>query len=635
MTRRPTASQNKPDRRALWIAAAVAFVTLGVFAPCMGHRFLTFDDQIYVTENPHVLGGWSWDSFRWAFTTFRTGNWHPVTWLSHITDCQLFGSQSWGHHLTNVLLHATNAALVFLLLRRLTGEMWRCAAVAALFALHPAHVESVAWVAERKDLLSALFFLLTMWAYVGYAAAPTDRGGAPSAARRGRLYVLALLFFVIGLMAKPMIVTLPFVLLLLDYWPLRRKAYLEKAPLFALSAVSCWVTILAQSANHAVADIASLPFAERLEHAAISYFQYVGMMVFPRDLAVFYPYANHESLALVAISLTAIAFIFAVAINQARAMPFLLVGWLWFVGMLVPVIGLVQVGSQALADRYTYLPSIGFFLAVVWWIPARAKYLAIPIGAAVVVATSLQLTYWRDTQTLFERTAAVTKHNYMALALLASVADGQGNLAQAEERCAAALRAKPDYAPAYFFLGRIRERQGRWSEAIAAYSTAAELAPYFEQARLNLGVAQARTRDFAGAETNYQAAIEIDPESASAHNDLGKLRQLQGRAAESEQEYRAALSLDPKLEQAHNNLGIVYLQQGKMGEGTMELEAALRLNPTNAQTELNLAMAFSQQQKKSEAAAAAAQAQKLATEQGDAEVAQRAAQILKALAAPQ
>ncbi|HWD21244.1 MAG TPA: tetratricopeptide repeat protein [Verrucomicrobiae bacterium] len=617
-----TATPGRSETKCGWIGAALFLVTLAVYAGCLRHQFLTFDDQIYVTENPHAQAGWTWASLSWAFSTFRTGNWHPVTWLSHMTDCAWFGLRPWGHHLTNIVLHASNAALLFFFLQRLTKATWQSAAVAGLFAWHPAHVESVAWVAERKDVLSGFFFLWTLYFYTAYV----------QTAKRWS-YGAALASFAVGLMAKPMLVTVPFVLLLLDYWPFRRRALLEKLPFLALSAASCWVTMLAQAQAHAIAGAAELGVAARLEHAIVSYGRYLEMLVFPHNLAVFYPYEN-GGLAAAALALAAGC---AAVIYGAKRWPYLAVGWLWFLGMLIPVIGLVQVGSQGWADRYTYLPSIGFFIAVVWMIGPAVKYLAWPVAGLLIALTVAQETYWRDTRTLFERTVNVTRDNYMALALLGSVADGEGRLGEAETDELHALQAREDYAPAHFFLGHIREEEGRGLEAMQEYARSVALTPYFEQAHLFLGVAQVKAKDYASAEMNYRAALEINPESASAHNDLGKLHQLQGRLEESRAEYEAALRLDPKLAQAHNNLGIVLLQENKPTEGAAELRRALQLSPTNAPTALNLAMALSQQAQwqdavktllqgaeanshaghRQEAAALAQEAQRLAQEHGD------------------
>jgi Tfp pilus assembly protein PilF len=643
MTATAPASENFSDRRAALTALALALAACALYAPALSHDFLPFDDQIYVTENRHVQSGLTWSSILWAFQTFRTGNWHPATWISHLIDCQLYGLRPWGHHLSGVLLHGANTGLLFLVLRKMTAAAWPSLVCAALFGLHPAHVESVAWVAERKDVLSALFFLLTLYLYARHASRP-----------RALTYAAALGCFAAGLMAKSMLVTLPFVLLLLDYWPLQRRAWLEKIPFFILSAIFSGVTLLAQSRAHAIANTERWPIAERFANAAVSYVRYIGELIFPHDLAVFYPYEN-VSTASAVIACALLVTISALVIYGRRRFPFGLVGWLWFVGMLVPVIGLIQVGSQAMADRYTYLPSIGFFLALVWWSRPILKYAAPPILILLAVATSIQLSYWRDGRTLFTHTAKVTKNNALALGILASINDSEGKLADAEQNCHEALAIDKNNSPAWFFLGRIREKQGRLDDAIAAYQRAVELTPYFEQARLVLGVALVNKKDFAGAETNYLAAEQINPESASAHNNLGKLRQLQGRLDDSRAEYETALLLDPQLAQAHNNLAIIFLQQGDAAHGIAQLELALKLSPTNAQTVLNLATALSQQNQWADAAnrllqtaaadsrvgifdqalALAARAASIARDHGDAATVAKAEQMMTALRAAQ
>ncbi len=602
-------------RRQWWIAVALAVITLALFSPLCHYDFLDFDDQAYVTENPYVRSGLNCNSLAWAFTTSTAGNWHPLTWLSHILDVQFFGLKAGLHHLTNVLLHTANVVLLFFLLQKMTGAVWRSALVAALFAWHPAHVESVAWIAERKDVLSALLFVLTLFAYVWHAVKPGW----------GR-YTVTLALFALALMAKPMVVTLPFVLLLLDFWPLRRvsadlaplaeskpantssfpplplsRAVAEKIPLLAMSAIGCALTLWAQQRSNAVASVQEISLSHRVTHALVSYLDYFAILIFPRHLAIFYPYPLHEETANAIGGAAMLAVASVPAVILARRRPWLAVGWFWFLGMLVPVIGLVQVGNQAFADRYTYLPAIGLFICVVWAgadlalrIPT-AKLLAPAVGVAMLAATSCQIPVWKNTRAVFEHAAYVTQNNYLALTLLGSLraTDGDWNGAIALYR--EALRDKQNYAEAHFFLARALEHQGKADQAVREYDLALSINPSFEQARISLGLRLAGEKEYDLAAAQYEAVLKTNPRSAVAHNDLARLLQTEGRLDESVQHYIAALQFDSSLAEAHNNLGILYLQNGQLADGTTQLREALRLHPGNGETEYNLAQALNQQ----------------------------------------
>jgi hypothetical protein len=448
-------------RRPLLLAAALAILTLAAFLPSLGNGFINLDDGIYVTGNPMVKQGLTREGFAWAWTGNVANNWHPLTVLSHMLDCTLFGLNAAGHHGTSLLLHVANVLLLFEVLRRMTGALGRSAAVAGLFAVHPLHVESVAWVAERKDVLSALFWILAMGAWARYARQPSI----------GR-YLLVALMMVLGLMAKPMVVTLPFALLLLDVWPLRRVRIgwliMEKLPLLALSAVASLVTLRYQTTSLVPLEV--LPWRLRLANAAISYVVYLGKTILPRKLAVFYPIPieipawKAMGAAVLILALTALA------IWKARKAPWFLVGWLWFLGTLVPVIGLIQVGRQAMADRYTYIPSIGLFLAICWGLPALSanrRWRTALAGATVLVllvlaaATWVQVRHWRNSATLFQHALAVTRGNYVAHVALAK-----------------ALAAKRD-----------------WTGAAEHYREALALRPYLREARIGLEEALRKVRE--------------------------------------------------------------------------------------------------------------------------------------------
>jgi tetratricopeptide (TPR) repeat protein len=462
--------------RPLLFAAGLVLLTALVYAPVLRHGFVNYDDNLYVSGNPVVRQGLTWEGLRWAWTAAVACNWHPVTMLSHMLDVELYGVRPGWHHLTNLLLHLANVVLLFEVLRRMTGATWRSAAVAALFAVHPLHVESVAWISERKDVLSGLFFLLTLGAWLRYVRRPAA----------GR-YLLALLAFALGLLAKPMLITLPFVLLLLDVWPLgrlplaampaaserteRRRALrallLEKLPFVVLAVAVSAVALYTQ--RGAMASLAALPLRRRAANALVSYVVYLGKSLWPSRLAVIYPLPPSIPLWKAALAAALLAALTALALARLRRAPWLAVGWLWFAGMLAPVSGLVQVGRQAMADRYTYLPSIGLFIAVVWSahalaqaalpgeLPARGpgatRRALLGAGAAVVIAAlaltaRVQVGAWRDSLTLFRHAAAVTDGNYVAAFHLGEELRMRGDRAEARRYYREALRIRPTLARA-------------------------------------------------------------------------------------------------------------------------------------------------------------------------------------------
>jgi protein O-mannosyl-transferase len=608
-------------RRSLWICLALAAFTVALYAPALRCQFVILDDPVYVSENRHVQSGLTLDNIVWAFHVNTAGNWHPLTLLSHMLDCQIYGLRPWGHHLTNVLLHAANSVLLFLVLMRMTGAVWRSACVAALFAAHPVHVESVAWVAERKDVLSSFFCLLAIWAYVRYteefkACNPESLRGQGS---KFKVFQgLCLVFFALALMAKPMAVTLPFVLLLLDLWPLDRvrgldwpswgRLAVEKWPLLALSAVWCGIAVWAQRVGQAVASMAELSVSERVLHAPIAYLDYLRVLVFPWHLSAFYPYQHHESLVWVVEAALALALMTCLALAGARRRPYLAVGWLWFMGMLVPVIGLVQVGGQGWADRYVYLPSIGFFVIVVWlgaeWAARHpAVKLLVPLaGVALVAVTWVEIQYWKDTRTLFGRAMEVTEDNYFAMSLVGAAEEEQGKLDDAILLYRQALACRPKFPEAHFFLGRGLEKKGLTEEAMSEYREALRLRPDFDTAHTMFGLLLVKKKKFDEAISHFQAALQTDPESAAAQSDWGMALIQQGQWKESIAHYEQALRLDSTLEEAHSNLGIAYLQTGRLAEGTTELRAALKIKPGDTETRFNLGHALNQQQQWAEAA---------------------------------
>jgi tetratricopeptide (TPR) repeat protein len=585
-----------------------------------GHDFITFDDPLYVTENEPVQKGLSARGLVWAFTTTDAGNWHPLTWLSHMLDCELFGTNPRGHHLHSLLLHAANTLLLFVLLRRMTGALWRSFAAAGLFALHPLHVESVAWVAERKDVLSTLFWMLTLWAYARYAERPAvDR------------YLLTLSFFALGLLAKPMLVTLPFVLLLLDYWPLGRlqparsaaedrsqgidspsppppvspipRLLLEKTPFFVLAAISSLVTFLVQQQSGATRTLERYPLADRLANALVSYVTYGIQMIWPRNLAVFYPHPG-GSLAGWQV-LAAGILLLGVSIlvwSAARRSPHLLVGWLWYLGTLAPVIGVVQVGEQAHADRYTYVPLIGLFIMISWSVPEslvrrRLARIALAVSAAgvlssLMIVSWLQVRHWRDDTALYEHTLAVTENNYLANNNLGGVLQEGNRLEEAVRRYAEAIRIKPHYADAHFNMAMALARQGRLDEAAGHFSEVARLDPGDADAYRELGnisVRQGRPRD---AIEYYSQAARLDPDRVAVRFRLGTLLARQGRTDEAISWLSSALESRPDLAEAHTSLGIILATRGQTEEAIDHFREALRLKPNDAAARSNLEKAL-------------------------------------------
>jgi tetratricopeptide (TPR) repeat protein len=591
----------------------LAAFTVALYAPALRCQFLILDDPVYVSENRQVLAGLTPHSIAKAFLVNTAGNWHPLTLLSHMLDCQIYGLRPWGHHLTNVLLHAANSVLLFLVLMRMTGAVWRSACVAALFAVHPAHVESVAWVSERKDVLSSFFCLLAVCAYIRYA-----EEFKVQSSKFKVYYGLYVVLFAMALMAKPMAVTLPFVLLLLDFWPLERVRGLdwpswrrlgaEKWPCFALCAIWCGIAVWAQRVGHAVSSTSELSVSERIIHTPIAYLDYIRVLLFPWHLSAFYPYQHHESAVWSGAAFLALALITWLALAGARQRPYLAVGWLWFLGMLVPVIGLVQVGGQAWADRYVYLPSIGFFVIVVWagaeWSARNSLVkLIMPIViVALAIVTWGEIHYWKDTRTLFGRAMDVTVNNYIAMTLVGTAEEDEGKRDDAILLYRRALVCKPKYPEAHFFLGRALDAKGQTAEATSEYREALRLEPDFDTAHIMFGLLLAKEKKFNAAVAHYKAALMSNPESASAESDWGMALMQQGRWKESIVHYRQALRLNPTLAEARANLGVAYLQTERLAEGTAELREALKINPSDTETRINLALALNQQQQWRESA---------------------------------
>jgi tetratricopeptide (TPR) repeat protein len=567
-------------------------ITLLAFWPLLGHEFDEYDDVKYVTRNRHVQEGLTPGSVAWAFTSFEASNWHPLTWLSHMLDWEIFGPNPRGHHAVSLLLHVTNVCLLFLALEIATRETWRSAAVAALFAVHPLHVESVAWVAERKDLLSTLFWLLAILAYLKRARAPRPGSMGPVAA-----------FMALGLMSKPMLVTLPLTLLLLDTWPLGRLTVLsdlrplvrEKIPLFALSVASCVVTLVAQ--RRAIGSFERFPLASRIENALVSCVAYLGKTLWPADLSVFYPYPSGSIPAWKAAGAALILLVVTtLAVRFRRRYPYVLTGWRWYVATLVPVIGIVQVGRQAMADRYTYVPLIGVFVIAVWGaaelLPARwAALPAAVVLLALVVTTRVTLRPWHDAVALFQHAAAVAE-SAVARTNLGEALLNRGRPAEAEEQFRAALRLDPSIHEAENSLGLILERAGRNDEALTHYEAAVRLSPAYATAHRNFGRLLGRVNRLDEAIGHDEAALALNPNDAESHANLALALTTKGRPAEAVSHYEAALAATPDSPELHNNLGSALSRLGRNEEALRQFAEAVRLRPGYGTAHFNLAAAM-------------------------------------------
>ncbi len=600
----------------LLITCLLFFSVVVLYWPVVGFGFIDLDDGLYVTENRHVQAGLSSASMRWAFSNGEALLWHPLTWLSHMLDCQLYGLAPGGHHFTSLLLHATNTLLVFVVLMRMTKAPWPSVIAAGLFGLHPLRVESVAWVAERKDVLSGLFFLLILWAYAEHTRSPTPR----------RFAFVAILFAA-GLMAKPMLVTLPLLLLLLDYWPLCRfktvrpqRLLAEKLPLLGMVAVASWVALLV--GRGALSSVEALPPASRLANAIVAYASYLAKTFWPSGLAVFYPMpTSGRPVAAVVGGALLLGGITTLAVVARRRRPYLPVGWFWFVVMLLPVSGLVQAGDQAMADRFTYLPSIGLFITVAWGCADLSRRWRVPVfvtapGAIVVLgalaATArAQLAYWKDDSTLFAHALNVTSLNWVAHNSLGYALFQQGKVEEAIVHFQASLQIKPNFPDALNNLGDALLRQGKTDDAAAYFAAALRAKPEDALAAYNLGTALSLQGRIDEASDFFRAALRLRPDYAGAHYNLGAALALQGKSEEAMAHFEQTIECDPGYAKAHLAIGDLLIQQRRALEGLPHLTEALRLDPGLADAHFLLAKILSGQGKNGEAAGHYSQAVRL------------------------
>ena len=612
------------------VALLLAVVTLVVYAPVRYYGFVNYDDPEYVYENSHVLTGLTFENIAWAFTRFYACNWHPLTWISHMLDCQFWGTNAGMHHLVNVTFHTANTVLLFIVLRKMTGAMWRPALVAALFAWHPLHVESVAWIAERKDVLSTFFWLLTIGAYHWFVQQPG-----------WRRYLVVMFCFGMGLLAKPMLVTLPFVLLLLDFWPLKRlkpsagniwRLVYEKVPLLVMAGASCAVTYLAQQREGAMQPLENLPLALRLANALTSYAVYLQKMFWPVDMAVFYPLPTTVSSWELTGAMVLLAGITTLVIALRNRCPYLLVGWFWFVGTLIPVIGLVQVGDQALADRYTYVSSIGVLICTIWGVEELSRrwhhrvfalsFISLSLIILCVLLTRQQLRYWQNSETLFRHALKVSPDNYLAhynlgialgekgsdaeatyhyeeaVRLRPNYTDARCNLAvelsrenrsdEAVQQLLDIIRIEPDFYDARNDLGVILSKEGRRDEALVQLQEAVRLKPDFAEAHKNFGTVLMQAGRLDEAIGQLQEAVRLRPDSAEWRDSFGLALARQDRTNEAISQFQEAVRLKPDFAEARNNLGVLLAQGGQLDEAISQFQEAVRLDPTYAPAQKNL-----------------------------------------------
>ena len=607
-------------KRLLIISLLLIIAAFMAFWQVTQNDFTNFDDTKYVTENGHIQDGLTVEGIKWAFTTGHAGNWHPLTWISHMVDVELFGLQPGWHHLTSLLFHLANTILLFLVLNRMTQALWRSAFVAALFALHPLHVESVAWVAERKDVLSTFFWMLTMGLYVSYVA-------RPGLTR----YLTLLLCFALGLLAKPMLVTLPFVLLLLDYWPLRRleqqkppqepsskdksrtlpvKApvqpvghwpllrllLIEKIPLFVLAALSSTVTYLAQQHGGAVSSLEALPPSGRIANAVVSYSTYLVKMLWPTNLAVFYPHPGWWPLWQVLGSVALLIAITVLVLRGAKKRPYAAVGWLWYVGTLVPVIGIVQVGSQALADRYTYIPLVGLFIIVAWAVPELLEkwpYRKEALSALSAVCllclflvTWRQVGYWRNSIALYDHALEVADRNSLIHYNRGTAYTNLSKYTQAIADFNRAIEINPRYVEAYNNRGRAYIGLAKYTEAIANLDRAIEINPRYVEAYTNRGVVYTNLGNYTQAIADFNRAIEINPRYVEAYTNRGVAYGSLGNYTQAIADLDRAIGINPKYGAAYYNRGVAYGSLGNREHAIDDMRRAARLGHEGARNSL-------------------------------------------------
>jgi tetratricopeptide (TPR) repeat protein len=568
----------------IFYGMGLAAIVVVLYWRVLGNQFVNFDDEIYVTANDHVKAGLTLDGFRWAFTNIENGNWHPITWLSHMLDVQWFGMDPGGHHFVSVLWHAANSAVLMALLWYMTGYLWRSILVGALFALHPLRVESVAWVSERKDVLSAFFCFCTLGAYAWYTRRPQS----------WRRYAAVAVFFSLALMAKPSVVSVPFLLLLLDYWPLGRKEppltlLREKIPFLAIAAAVSMATYLGQKQVGAMGNIEGLAFSERLANALVSYMRYLGKIVWPHPLAVIYPYQRNLPALSIAAACLLLAAVTALLLFRGRQFRYLPVAWFWFLGAMVPMIGLIQVGRQAYADRYTYIPSVGIFIGLVWIVADSIDGRKLNRGAAIV-ATSIilptlalttwsQIPYWHDDLTLFQHATDTTSENPMALYHVGDDLVEMGRDSEAIPYLEEMIRLQPNFVyVGYYTLGKAEARKGQTELALQNLSEAVRVKPDYPEAYYSRGITLLNSGNSQSAEPDLRAALQhgLSVEySGNAHNGLGVILAQRDDVKGATEQFEQAVAIQPASVDAQRNLALALIHQDRIEEAIARLTQAL------------------------------------------------------------
>ena len=569
------------DPRVWQLGLCLAVAVVALYWRVLANGFVDFDDDLYMTNNDYVKSGFTLNGVRWAFGNATNGNWHPLTWMSHMLDVQWFGLNPAAHHMVGVLWHAASAVLLLIVLWRMTGQLWRSAFVATLFALHPLRVESVAWVSERKDVLSGFFYLATLGAYAWYAQQP----------RQWRRYATVAAILALALMSKPSAVSAPFLLLLLDYWPLQRKEPLavllkEKIPLLALAAAVGVVTYVSQGQIGAM-EIENVAFPARLSNAMVSYVRYLGKLFWPHPLAALYPYTPDLPAVSVAGSCLLLVAVTALVLYLGRKRRYLPVGWFWFLGTLVPMIGIVQVGWQAYADRYSYIPCIGIFIALVWSaadaIELRRWRFAAPLAAAAILpalafATWTQLPYWHDDVALFEHALASTPANPAAEFHIGKDFADSGRYAESMPHLEKMIRLRPKYYAAYYMLGKAQNGLEDTDSAIRSFSEALRLNPYYAEAYYARATVLVKSGNYDAAEPDLRAALQYGLSAdfqPQAYNGLAVILARRGDLRGAYVECLAAIRLDPGMVEAQRNLGRILVALGRTGDAIHQLEQAL------------------------------------------------------------
>ncbi len=598
------------------ICILLSALVLAIYWKVQYHEFINYDDGRYITQNKHVKSGLSKENFIWAFTHSHSANWHPITWLSHMLDSHFYGLNPNGHHLTSLGLHIANSLLLFLVLCRMTGEVWKSCFVASLFAFHPINIESVAWTSERKSVLSTLFWLLTTWAYINYVQ-------KQNFAR----YSIVFLFFILGLMSKPMLVTLPFVFLLLDYWPLNRfkispankasqiknnllNLFFEKIPLLFLVVGSCTITLIAQKSWGAVVSLETVPLMSRISNALVSYLKYLEKMVWPKKFSIFYPYPTDGFIlwkvlmsGLVLITITFIS------IRLIKKAPYLAVGWFWYLGTLIPVIGLVQVGQQAMADRYAYVPLIGIFIIIAWGLPEllaewryKKKVLSLLVGILIptlMIITWIQVGHWKNSITIFQHAINITDKKYPSFVAvynnLGVVLIEQMKFEEAVTNLEKAVELQPNYSEAYNNLGYALGELNRFSEANIHYKKAIRLKPDYAEAHNNLANSLSKKPNFKQAIIHYKKAIQFKPEYSEAYFNLGVVLNKWNHSEEAIPHLEEAIRLEPNFFQAHLTLGNILILKDNFERAKYHLEKTIKIDPNNAIAHNSLGSIWGQQ----------------------------------------